>query len=114
MLASNYSIWNRFGIFVTVKGPFHFAINLLAFSWGRMAIITLSPTANGLPVANNRFKTFLRNVCFKIFPLFKIYLNHPVSSCKSQPASVTLADVIASINYVSCLLLTLNQTSSST
>ena len=59
-------------------------------------------------------QTFLQNVCFKIFPLFEIYLNHPVSPCKSRPARVPEADAIASINYVSCLLLTLNQTSSST
>ena len=64
-------------------------------------------------VANFRHKHSFRMFVFKISPLFKIYLNHPVSSCKSRPARVPKADAIASINYVSCLLLTLNQTSSS-
>ena len=47
MVPSKYSTWNRFGIFVTVNGPFHLAINLSALSWGRIATIIFSPTEKG-------------------------------------------------------------------
>ena len=45
--SSRYSIWNLFGTFVIVNGPFHFANYLFLFSRGRMVITTRSPTEKG-------------------------------------------------------------------
>ena len=62
-------------------------------------------------MANFRHKHSVRMFVFKISPLFKIYLNHAVSSYKSRAALLPQADAIASIICVSCLLLTLKETS---